>query len=104
MAQALGYVLSASQRSSRIRFLMSFLYFCCGIARATINSQSVRVTVTTMSARPGFRRSDTAAGYELWDLCNGHLLFHQSPNARPIFCSLLRRDKVQGDRNEYLDS
>ena len=27
----------------------------CGTARATINSQCVRVTVTTMSARAGFR-------------------------------------------------
>jgi transposase len=67
---------------------------CCGTARATINSQCVRVTVATMSARPGFRSSDTAAGYELCCLCNDHLLFHQSPNAGPIFCSLLRRDKV----------
>ena len=47
-------------------------------------------------ARPGFRPSDTATGYELWGLCNDHLLFHQSPNAGPIFCFLLRRDKVHG--------
>jgi tripartite-type tricarboxylate transporter receptor subunit TctC len=51
MAQALGYVLSASQRSSRMSFFdVVFLYFCCGTARATINSQSVRVTVTTTTA------------------------------------------------------
>ena len=29
--------------------------------------------------------SDTAAGYELWGLCNDHLLFHQSRSAGPIF-------------------
>src|SRR5262249_32658734 len=54
-------------------------------------------------AQAGFRPPDTAAGYELWGLCNDHLLFHQSPNAGPIFCFLLR-SKVQGDSNEYLHS
>ena len=34
--------------------------------------------------------------YELWDLCNDHSLFYQSPNAGPIFCLLSRRDGVQG--------
>jgi hypothetical protein len=34
----------------------------------------------------GSRSSNTATGYELWCLCNDHLLFHQSHNARPIFC------------------
>ena len=48
--------------------------------------------------------SNTAAGYELWDLCNDCLLFHQSHNARPVFCSLSRRDNVQGGPYEHFDS
>jgi hypothetical protein len=35
-------------------------------------------------------------GHELWGLCNDHLLFHQSHDAGLIFCSLSRRDNVQG--------
>jgi hypothetical protein len=46
----------------------------------------------------------STVGYELWDLCNDHLLFHQSHNAGPIFCSLSRRDNAQGGPHEYLDS
>jgi hypothetical protein len=40
----------------------------------------------------------------LWGLCNDHLLFHQSHSAGPIFCTLSRRDNVQGAPHEYLDS
>ena len=56
----------------------------------------------TVNARPaqqscvGSRSSNTAAGHELWGLCNDHLLFHQSHDAGLIFCSLSRRDNVQG--------
>lgn len=43
----------------------------------------------------GSRSSNTASRHELWCLCNDHLLFHRSHIARPIFCSLSRRDSVQ---------
>jgi hypothetical protein len=58
--------------------------------------QCVRVTVTTMSARPGFRSSDTAAGYELWGLCNDHLLFHQSPMRDRFFAPCYVGTKCKG--------
>jgi hypothetical protein len=50
------------------------------------------------------RSSDTAAGYELWHLCNDHLLFHQSHNAGPIFLLPVTQGQKQGGPHEYLDS
>jgi hypothetical protein len=49
------------------------------------------------------RSSDTAAGYELWRLCNDHLLFHQSHNVGPIFLLPVTQGQKQGGPHEYLD-
>src|SRR5262249_33899951 len=54
---------------------------CCGAARATINSRCARVTVATVIARLQIPQQ----GYELWDLCHDHLLFHQSHSAGSFF-------------------
>ena len=54
--------------------------------------------MTTVSAQHGSRSSDTAAGYELWRLCNDHLLFHQSHNAGPIFLLPVTQGQKKGGR------
>jgi hypothetical protein len=46
----------------------------------------------------GSRSSNTATGYGLWCLCNDHLLFHQSHNARPIFCCCHAGTTCKGGR------